>query len=73
MAKTTYYRQCTLSRGSTETMGWIEERGCKVGAKVELASDDNQLWDVVSVGDKRVTKEYLDMKRQANRHPSIEG
>lgn len=26
------YRQCRLRRGTTETVGWIEARGAKVGA-----------------------------------------
>ena len=30
------YRQCRLRQGTTRTVGWIEDRGAKVGNSVEL-------------------------------------
>ena len=44
----TYY-QCRLRRAESETIGWIEERGAKVGASVELKTADGERWDVVEV------------------------
>ena len=32
------YFQCDLSQGNTRTTGWIEERGAKQGASVEIPS-----------------------------------
>jgi len=45
---TTYY-QCRLQRGNSETVGWIEDRGAKVGASVELKSADGNFWRVTEV------------------------
>jgi hypothetical protein len=42
----TYY-QCRLRRGESETIGWIAERGAKVGASVELETADGERWNVV--------------------------
>ena len=42
------YFQCRLKRGVSETTGWIEARGAKVGATVELLPS-HELWDVVEV------------------------
>jgi hypothetical protein len=41
--------QCRLRRGDAEIVGWISERGAKLGALVELIDDDNKLWEVVKV------------------------
>ena len=35
----TYY-QCRFRRGDPETIAWIEERGAKIGALVELKTAD---------------------------------
>lgn len=43
------YFQCKMQRDGAETIGWIEERGAKVGAEVELLSADSQFWRVVEV------------------------
>lgn len=42
------YYQCLLRQGDTRTVGWIEERGAKVGARVELKDHDG-LWHVLAV------------------------
>ena len=42
------YFQCRLRRGTSEKTGWIEARGAKVGAAVELLPD-RELWDVAEV------------------------
>jgi len=30
------YRQCKLTLENTNTVGWIEDRGAKLGARVEM-------------------------------------
>jgi len=42
----TYY-QCRFRRGDPETIAWIEERGAKIGALVELKTADGERWDVI--------------------------
>jgi hypothetical protein len=39
------YVQCRLRRGDTETTRWIEQRGAKPGALVEVLPD-RELWEV---------------------------
>lgn len=50
MASDLYY-QCKLRRGTEETVGWIEARGAKLGARVELLDMDRpkELWTVQQV------------------------
>ena len=47
---TTYY-QCRLRRGESETIGWIEERGAKVGASVaereQQLKDSDRIWRLI--------------------------
>ncbi len=40
--------QCLLRQGDTRTVAWIEERGARLGARVEL-KDEEGLWQVVEV------------------------
>jgi hypothetical protein len=42
------YYQCRLRMGTLETTGWIEKRGAKVGASVELLPS-REKWEVVEV------------------------
>jgi hypothetical protein len=42
------YYQCRLRRGVSQTTRWIEQRGAKVGATVEVLPD-RELWKVVEV------------------------
>jgi hypothetical protein len=73
MAKEVYYRQCSLSRGTGRMVGYIEERGAKVGAEVEILADDKALWTVDSVADKRIPQSRLQFMQGANKHASISG
>ena len=70
----TYY-QCRLRRAESETIGWIEERGAKVGASVELKTADGERWDVVEVFTPGVDEAKLREKQQNDRNalPSIAG
>lgn len=45
------YHWCNLANGDKRTCGYIEARGAKVGAQVELLDLDGELWDVLTVGD----------------------
>lgn len=67
----TYYRMCELSRGTTRTIGYIEERGVRIGASVELLSGDGEFWMVDTVGDQRIDKNQLRFMQGANKHASL--
>lgn len=44
------YRQCRFRRGDERTVAWIEARGAKCGAWVELETlDDKGPWQVEAV------------------------
>jgi hypothetical protein len=40
--------QCLLRQGDVCTVGWIEERGARAGARVEIKGEDG-LWVVAGV------------------------
>jgi hypothetical protein len=40
--------QCLLRQGDTSTVAWIEARGARAGARVEIKGEDG-LWDVAAV------------------------
>ena len=42
------YFQCTLKQGTAITIGWIEERGARLGARVKVP-ELGGLWKVVTV------------------------
>ncbi len=54
----TNYLQCKLSDGTSELTAWIEERGAKRGASVELHSSGER-WEVLEV--------YAGVKLPANK------
>ena len=58
MADTMYY-WAQMRNGNKHTCGYIEERGAKVGAFVELLDLDGEMWEVTSVASDPVTKEYV--------------
>jgi hypothetical protein len=77
---TNLWYQCRLRQGATETIGWIEARGARVGASVELKTDEyTGEWLVLEVfspgmdGEALREKQTIDRKglpsldRQANR------
>lgn len=41
--------QCRFRKAGEETVAWIEERGAKVGALVELKTADGEKWEVAEV------------------------
>ena len=70
------YKQCQLMLGTEATTGWIEERGAKVGAKVQLFKGSSDRWEVKRVADGVVLTEAQLREHQAshrNSLPSVEG
>ena len=53
-----FYRQCVLQSGTTQTVGWIEERGARVGLHVTLEDYPGQLWKVMEVNG-RLAKDFV--------------
>ncbi|MEM0987734.1 MAG: hypothetical protein AAGK00_02560 [Pseudomonadota bacterium] len=52
------FHWCQLANGDKRTAGYIEARGAKVGAQVEMIDLDGELWDVLSVGE-AVSKDFV--------------
>lgn len=71
---TTYF-QCRLRHGDAETVAWIEERGAKVGKRVELKTADGEMWDVAEVYPHGLDEAALRQKQANDRNalPSIIG
>lgn len=68
------YYQCRLRMGTSETTGWIEARGAKVGAHIELLPA-RERWEVIEVFKSNVMpEESLRETQRLNRRslPSIE-
>jgi hypothetical protein len=61
------YRQCGLAQGNQRSQGWIEERGAKLGAKVEI-EELGGMWEVIGVGDTVLSREEMLAKQKANRN-----
>lgn len=56
---TQMYYWVQMRNGDKHTCGYIEERGAHVGYKVELVDLDGEMWEVMSVAETPVTKEYV--------------
>jgi hypothetical protein len=67
------YFQCRLRRGDAQTVGWIEARGAKVGASVELLPS-RERWEVTEVYEHGLPEDYLKELQSMHRRslPSIE-
>lgn len=61
----TLFYQCRFQRDGSETVAWIEERGAKLGASVELKSADGERWTVVEVYHPGIDEAKL-REKQAN-------
>lgn len=62
------YHQCRFRRGTERTVAWIEARGAKVGAQVELTSlDDAGPWIVEAVLGAPLAAEALKDLQRLNR------
>ena len=62
------YRLCGLSQGNARAQGWIEERGARVGVRVEI-EELGGLWDVTGVGDTVRTKTEMREAEARARQP----
>lgn len=69
------YFQCKMRRGEHETVGWIEERGARIGLHVELLSLDGKFWEVTEVWRPGLEERALKAKQARDRNalPSIVG
>lgn len=67
------YQQCQLKRGRSLTTRWIESRGAKVGATVEVLPS-RELWEVVQVFAHTLPEDLLKEHQRLNRGslPSVE-
>lgn len=67
------YFQCRLRRGTSETVGWIEARGAKTGATVELLPS-RETWIVAEVFTHGLPEDMLREQQKLNRKslPSVE-
>lgn len=67
------YFQCRLRHGNSETIGWIEARGARVGLFVELLPA-HEVWIVAEVFSHGLPEDVLKQYQQLNRHslPSVE-
>ena len=59
-------RQCRLAQGNCTTVGWIEARGARVGARVEVP-ELGGLWRIVSVCPIAVEADALREKQRIDR------
>jgi hypothetical protein len=59
------YKQCKLSFENANTVGWIEDRGAKLGARVEM--EDGNFWTVNEVFDHTMSRETLREKQRMDR------
>jgi hypothetical protein len=68
----TYY-QCRLRRDDHETTRWIEDRGARVGARVEVLPS-RDLWEVTQVFHPGLPESVLRDTQRLNRGslPSVE-
>ena len=62
------YRQCKFRRGTERTVAWIEARGAKAGARVELETlDDLGPWIVEAVFGAPLAAAALETMQRLNR------
>ena len=68
------FYQCKMRRGDAETVGWIEERGAKVGRSVELLTGDGMFWTVTEVSKIGLDEKALRDKQARDRNslPSLQ-
>lgn len=60
------YFQCRLRRGDSETTGWIEARGARVGATIELLPSRED-WVVAEVFGHSLPEDILKEQQKLNR------
>lgn len=60
------YRLCGLAQENARTQGWIEDRGAKIGARVEI-EELGGFWEVTGVGDTVLSKAEVKEKESRGR------
>ena len=60
------FYQCQLQQGGATTIGWIEARGARLGARVELP-EHGGLWQVAAVYQPPLDAEWLQEKQRIDR------
>lgn len=53
----TYYKQCVLKKGNSQTVSWIPEQYAKVDKILSLKEDDG--WQVLHVGAVRLSESVV--------------
>lgn len=67
MTATIFY-QCRLHRGLERRVGWIEARGAKTGARVQIKGEESQgLWSVAEVFQPALDATWLTEKQRKDR------
>jgi len=63
-------KQCKLTNQNSEMIVWIDQKGAKIGASVELKGfeDDRKFWKVEEVYDPAIDSETLAEKQRMNRN-----
>lgn len=64
MTSKTFF-QCDLSIGTRRTHGYIEARGAKVGARVEI---EGEFWTVDAVANHGMSEERMKAEQQMHRN-----
>ena len=66
---TNLWYQCRLRQGATETIAWIETRGAREGARVEITTEafGAGLWDVIDVFQPGLEEKTLRQKQAMDR------
>ena len=77
MSKPKNYIQCKLRKDNQVTVGWIEERAAKLGARVELLVGkgagnlgdlpSGEFWEVVELNDIKISEDILKRNQHLNR------
>jgi hypothetical protein len=62
------FRMCGLHQGAQKVVGWIEERGAKLNAMVEIP-ELGGLWKVVGVGETLRTQAEVQEAQSRARQP----
>jgi len=62
------YRQCGLRQGNSNVVGWIEDRGARIGAFVEIDELGGR-WEVVGVGTSTRSKAEVHKAESLARQP----
>ena len=70
MSDMSYYRQCTLTRGTTTQIAWIPEQFAKKDKYLRIGDENG--WQVVEFGSHRLSGQYLmEHEREYMNHRNV--